>query len=65
MKLQEMTFDQLKIGDECVYMNEFGIINHVKKVGEEQIVFIADNGTAAEGTVYYTGMSHKVYKVVD
>ena len=65
MKLEETTLDQLKIGEECIYRNIQGNIRHVKKVDKEKVEHVDDYNTAAHGTIYYTGQSHKVWKILD
>lgn len=59
MKLEEITFNRIEIGDECLFRNEFGICVHAIKISRNQIQ------RKANASVAYTGQFHKVFKITD
>lgn len=63
MKLVKTTFDELDIGDECIFRNYRGYVIHCNKIDKTKIRVISNYMPRI--TEFNTGAYHEVYKIED
>ena len=63
MKLKKTTFDQLDVGDECIFMNYKGYIIHCNKIDKSRIRYLTPDENYLEEAE--TSYCHEVYKIED